>query len=199
MQVETFEIQEVAETTIEHQGECLKLSEELGLDNQKAFYNPTEGLESRVFPYRKLTAQEKIVYKTLCPVEKDIELYREGPIPLRILQVAAYAKEFAPHQIEGGTLVIWCPENADIKDPVLLWKEKTGNYDFAYWLLGRWGETLDNFKTLQNMARTMLVAEYKEKIDKIESEVKTFKDTIESKVDKILATGKEPSCWAHLG
>lgn len=82
MLVETFELEEVAEQPPELEAEAVALIEKLGLDGQ----------QTRI-PYRKMTEEETFVYGILCPMRTPLKKYKEGPIPLRVLQVAAHATD----------------------------------------------------------------------------------------------------------
>ena len=78
--------------------EALGLLEKLGAESQSIFYK-TDGT---VCPYRKMSPFEHAVYKLVLPVREPIAKFKACPIPLRVLQIGAHAKE---HMV--GELVIW--------------------------------------------------------------------------------------------
>lgn len=162
MQVETYEIQELTTNgEIENPEDTKALVESLGLTGQQQFFNGNSGSVA-VFPYRKITANERLVYKTICSKECKLEDYSDAMIPLRVLQVAAHAKAF---ELESsgvflGHLEVWYCPNGDVKDPVLVGVKNTknswGGTDSAYYLLARWGEVLESFSDLSKIALQML-------------------------------------------
>jgi hypothetical protein len=153
MKVETFEVTETNECGPDIEQEQLMLIESLGLTGQrKLISNGKEG-ETNLCPYRKMTADEKVVYSVLLSRRVNLEDYCDATIPTRVLQVAAHAKE-----LEIGKLAVWCPENADDPDPVLV--AYTGSYlnggERELWLLARWGEHLVPFDDLVKKAMVIL-------------------------------------------
>lgn len=190
MQVETFEVQEVQQCATNAEAlETVKgFIDSLGLEGQAKFYGVGQE-QSTICPYRKITAQEKMVYKTLCPVEVGIGKYAEGPIPLRILQVATHAKTVLE---SGCELVVWHPANGDIKDPVLLGKIKVGTWDYHYYLLARWGEVLEEFAVLQAHAVKITVEELKAQADRAQAELTGALASLEAMATSAILKGNEP-------
>ncbi len=94
MQVETFEAieRELAEHAPEEQAKALELIEELGLDGQQELLTERDDDDGERCPYRRMTAEEQRVYGAICEKTTEIEAYASGPIPLRVLQVAAHAR-----------------------------------------------------------------------------------------------------------
>lgn len=128
--------------------EAVELIAQLGLDGQNALLEARDQ-DSPVTrnPYRLMTLQELHVYRELMPKETPIAAYRDGPIPLRVLQVAAHARESC------GGLHVWHPE-AGIDDPVLVGKVTADRgWGYSYYLLARWGEVLKPFDELLAKAR----------------------------------------------
>lgn len=196
MQVETFEISEIVDEIPEDTAECQRLIAELGIEApQGKFYASTDGAQDKGFPYRKMTAQEKVVYSILCPSHCELVSYSDGPIPLRVLQVAAYANECGPQE---GLCVIWYPNNADVKDPILLWKEKTGSYSYSYYILARWGEILENFNLLTKQAKEMWLATEEVKIRKIAHEANHILDNLPARFQAGLTNGSIPNATAYF-
>lgn len=149
LQIETFECTETAEEPIELSEEAAELIERMGLTGQASFIKRDDkgSVESRC-PYRLMTEEEISVYRTLCPSEVKIEKYDAAPIPVRVLQIAAHAKQVIP----GVSLLVWDKEKNEVKDPVLV--GCTG-YEWSpdkTYILARWGEQLDTFATLFDMA-----------------------------------------------
>lgn len=142
MQVETYECEETRSEHVECTDEALKLIEELGLAGQKKLN--IDGQPGQRFPYRKMTAEERTVYKEICPTVCRIDAYDAAPIPLRVLQVAAHANPLFDE------LEIWATKSADVKDPVLVGIRTLAD---AYktketYILARWGEALDEWPAM---------------------------------------------------
>lgn len=185
MQVETFEVTEIGqEGEIQDCEQVKKLVEELGLEGQKSFFE--EGVKE-VFPYRKMTAQEMLVYGTLCPEKTDLEKYREHVIPLRVLQVAS-------HALQTGLIKkiqVWYPNSSDIKDPVLVGMENPDSWSNKGWfLLARWGEVLEAFPILCEQAKKVLLNMAKASARKVESEIASATSGLEEKVNAAFDNGK---------
>jgi hypothetical protein len=155
MQVETYEALEVdCEGNVESDSEAVALIEKLGLAGQQKLIRRTESGGGTIVsrnPYRKLTAEESFVYRELCPEQCKVAEYDAGPIPLRVLQVAAHA---ADHFKE---LQVWAATSVAIKDPVLV-GVKTERVAGRSWddtvtfILARWGDVLEPFDKLLEKA-----------------------------------------------
>lgn len=192
MNVETYEIQEVSEQTVDKNEECTKIMQELKLEGQEKFYSDDNQQEvSGPFCYRKMTAQEKVVIETVCPRKSKLKNYGEGPIPLRVLQVAAHVAELKKEEIrdELGILQIWHPENADDPDPYLIYRHGKEYSSNAFFLLARWGDELDNWNVLKEKARKILRAKLEKKFVEIKSELEGSLACIDSKITLALETG----------
>jgi hypothetical protein len=142
MQVETFEETEVAELIgCDADAESLALIERLGLTGQQNLIGKSGETDQQVrCPYRLITTEENFVYRTLCPKVTEASKYGDSPIPLRILQIIAWAQDNPFFK----KLEIWSAKSATVKDPVLIgiasvpgqtWGERT-------FILGRWGSEL---------------------------------------------------------
>jgi hypothetical protein len=193
MQIETFEVEEIATgESGEHCDEAKQLIEKLQLAGQERFYDAGES--HIVCPYRKMTAREALVYGTLLPVHTKIGSYSEAPIPLRILQVASHAVEVIPQ----GECYIWHARNADVKDPLLISQIGT-EYQCERFILGRWGDVLEEFSVLMSHARRMLEAELKKKLAEIDGELAAIRSSMAERIDAALQTGKmeNPSFYCH--
>lgn len=169
MQVETFEVQEVTTSgKPEDCAEALRLIEELGLEGQQS-----RNQDGKVCPYRKMTKDEAFVYGVLCSQKTPLNKYSDEPIPLRVLQVAAHAKT------QFGALEVWHPENADIKDPVLVGVNGSPYSTQERFILARWGEVLDSFEVLKKRAietwRSKVEASIVEARAKLESDLASLR------------------------
>ena len=191
MLVETFEVQEATECSQEGIETIQKFVEEMGLEGQEKYFRK----DTDPCPYRKITAQEKIVYQTLCGKETTIQKYADGPIPLRVLQVGSHAVGL----IESCELVVWHPENGDFKDPILLGKVTTGSWSWEYYLLARWGEVLEEFAVLQQHAKKIITAKLKAELTKVKMELETAFASVETVAEASVLTGvaKSASFYFH--
>lgn len=161
MQVETYEATEVYDGENENREEAAKLADKLGLQGQARYLGTEEKSEN---PYRKMTREEWEVYNALCPRSCKIQEYSDGPIPLRILQVAAHATDLF------DKIMVLYPQSADIDDPVLF--GLNGNeYSGERFLLARWGNCLLPFSQLRDMASVHIKASIMTKMQIIKSEV----------------------------
>lgn len=173
MLVETYEVTEtLADGSLEFEQEQVQLIEKLELEGQLKLVSTGEAEEKNLFPYRKMSQEEKIVYETICPEKTPLESYTSSAIPLRVLQVAMHVKSF-----QRGKLNVWSTTNSDVKDPVLTLEIKEG-YTYQYWLLARWGEVLESFEKLKAKAfqilrnsRLELYKDMKDKLDLLSKQV----------------------------
>lgn len=155
VQVETFEQTETDETGAqESDPEALALIEKLGLRGQQTLVSPAK---TRC-PYRQMNAIEMRVYVTLFPDRQDVQDYGKGPIPLRVLQIAAHAKE------HFGRVEVWS-ETTQAKDPVLVGvKTRAGRMNGwesnDMFILARWGEALQPFAALVEAAKARLAERF---------------------------------------
>jgi len=153
MLVETYEIEEInssAASLMAADSESLDLIEKLGLKGQKTLSDPKTATRQ---PYRRVTQLERNIFDVLFPARVKIEDYSSGPIPLRVLQVAALAKELGVFK----HLEVWGPTDVREKDPVLI--GVTGNlsnpswtWDSWHFLLARWGDALPTIEQLGEKA-----------------------------------------------
>lgn len=181
MEVETYEVEEcvggVAGTTPEIEAEAAELIEQLGLEGQKKLLTRTEDGDAVRCPYRQMTGSEQHVYGVLCPTHVPIENYDVGLIPVRVLQVAAHAREFLP------LLEVWHPRKSP-KDPVLVGRNAKYN---APHILARWGEVLDPFERIVEKARAALRREWEAECRIKIAEAQAFLAGIDGQVEKHLA------------
>jgi hypothetical protein len=190
MQVETYEVQEVADAQVEQCEEARKLAEQLGLEGQQSFYSGSADDRPRAMPYRKMTAQEALVYSTLLPSVTQLKNYSDGPIPLRVLQIAAHAAECLEQHIGTTTLYVWHPANADVKDPLLVACKGSNQYTTERYILARWGTELEEFGILQERAKQVLIAKRQQEIAEAEVKLNAAKAAVESDAAMAVLTGK---------
>lgn len=152
IQIETFEMEDAYHGEASQavaDVESIALCEKLGLEGQLSIANT--GTQTRS-PFKVMTKDEYAVYSIVCPEHTEVSLFRTEPIPLRVLQVLAYAKsDECP--IKFDSLAIWSVKSAVIKDPLLVGAVKTGAYEYSYYLLARWGEELEHFSELMKKAQ----------------------------------------------
>ena len=148
--IESFECTETMSEPIEACEEAVGLIDTLGLaGQQQLIQRPDEGHATRN-PYRKIRADERFVYKTLCPQENKLEAYDASPIPLRILQIASHAQSLEQFK----QLYVWHQLETVEKDPVLI-AATGGQYEWDRgdeFILARWGEELESFPVLLKRA-----------------------------------------------
>jgi hypothetical protein len=176
MKIETYEqeqqINEIGQLAAD--GEYAILVEQLGLTGQKTFLDDDGSPSVPVFPYPRLTEEQKRVFEYHCPLKTKLKEYRSEVIPVRVLQVASHAESCRFLK----TLWVWHPKYANL-DPVLI--GTTGTYDSEPYLLARWGAVWKDFAQLKEEAiqgwkllRMTKLAEAKREIEdcerKLESE-----------------------------
>jgi len=141
MNVETYEV-EATHPEVDEAANAL--IEQLGLEGQKAYTNPETGARC---PYRTMTDDETFVYGILCSVKAPAHKFDAEPMPLRVLQVLAHAKDIGV--FEGYE--VWHPARP-MKDPVLVAWMPGEQYRTTRYMLARWGAELDSFPTLMDKA-----------------------------------------------
>lgn len=180
MKVETYEVEqentEIAQLAAD--GESAMLIEKLGLNGQKTLMNTDTGT---MLPYRLITKEENAVFSTLFPIKTRIEEYKSGPIPVRVLQVAAFVKELGRSDMK--ILEVWHPEDAK-DDPVLVAREES--WRGTIYLLARWGQALLSFDELREKAveklKAVCVGKLKKARAEVESELAHVEDSIRAKM-----------------
>lgn len=184
MKVETYEVQEVTECMADEEqiATTKELIEKLGLSAQEKFYE-REG-DSTVCPYRKMTKRESWVYGQLLTRQTELKQYADSPVPLRILQIASHAVELMP-----GKLMVWHPENADVKDPVLTLRVGS-DYQYEQYILARWGDELENFEVLAQKAKDIFKVKVMAALEKCRGEVEAMMKRLDSVADMAEKEGK---------
>jgi hypothetical protein len=168
MNVETYEIEQATSEAAEMamDGAAVELIEKLGLVGQRKLINPETDTRN---PYRAMTEEEKVVYKAVLAEESSLEKFSSETIPLRVLQVAAHAKECGLF----SRLVVWsAPAAVVITDPLLLGMVKNPEYSWMEtpFMLARWGRELLPFSEMKRLAIDILRPE---RIDKLEAIIRT--------------------------
>lgn len=113
MLVETYEAISIDEATHgneEVNEEALALIGSLGLAGQQELLSERAVGDGETVvtrnPYRKMTGEEAHIFRAILPREVDIKKYSDGPIPVRVLQIAAIdelALRAASQQRDAGT------------------------------------------------------------------------------------------------
>lgn len=190
MQVETYEVEPVEQSEMQAlaaEGETSMLIESLGLEGQKTLVNKDNGT---FIPYRIITREEHFVFRTLFPNKTDVKNYKDGTIPLRVLQIIAHCKILDMPDL--SYLEVWHP-NAGIDDPVLVGRK--GSYYDPVYLLARWGKALLPFDELRTQALKLAANKCRIDLRKIAQEVETALKNVDDIVMEKLIKGLmgEPS------
>lgn len=174
MLVETYEVEEVKTEigNLAADSEAAELINKLGLEGQSSLLNKETVTR---FPYRKMTKEEGFVYSVLCPKKTELAKYSEASIPLRVLQVAAHAKDTA----FLDEMVVLYPENADIKDPVLVGYKKVG-YETHQYILARWGTELEPLSKLLPIALEKRKGQLRAKLCQFKAKIEAELASIET-------------------
>lgn len=197
MVVETYEVEEVKQATVEQCEEALRLVQDLGLAGQAKLYEQQAGApEAKPFPYRKMTAQEMWVYGRILPVKTNLTNYEDQAIPLRVLQVAAHVSKL----IEGRydcILQVWHPQNADYKDPLLVMRDGPEYGKNSHYILARWGEELEEFGVLATKAKAIFRADSLAQLNKEIGELQNYVNNIDSEVEARFQKGQSGTIGAY--
>lgn len=185
MKVETFEIEEVTtegREKAEVEAVAVELIREMGLEGQQRLLKADQDGDGDTvtrIPYPRMKADEHVVYATICNSTCSLGEYDGGIIPLRVLQVAAHARDLFEE------IQVWAPAVHD-PDPILVGKRTPPgrSYGQEYFLLARWGEVLEPFEKLQKKAEKMIREDWKARIETKVAEVKAFSAGIEGHVMK---------------
>jgi hypothetical protein len=175
MKVETYEIEEVTGElgVMAADSEAIELIEKMGLAGQQALMNPTT--ETRL-PYRVLTRLERNIFGVMFPAHTELRQYDRGPIPLRVLQVAAHCNE----QGFFTRIEVWHPEDGREKDPLLIGLRKNPEYEWMTTphLLARWGDALPSMEELAVKAKKIWITIRQAQLRKILREVERDIDVL---------------------
>ena len=108
--------------------------------------------------FAKFTKEESAVYSIICPQHNTYtkeEILKQRDIPERIKEIVELTGE------RFYKFEVWEAESHEIKDPIILGREKDPkNLEYSWhdkhYLLGRWGQELESFKTLKEKAYAIL-------------------------------------------
>jgi len=184
MQVETYEVisadpsqgDNALVNELESE-EAQRLIQELGLSGQAELLSEKESGVTTRNPYREMTVIEDRVYSVLLPTRVVLAEYSAGPIPLRVLQVAAHAMEFFPR------LEVWY-EPGSRDDPLLVGCDNTNTWLIRIsHLLARWGEVLQPFSGLVELAKPRLRAKWAKQVSDGLEERQSFLQTIDAQIE----------------
>lgn len=188
MNVETYEeisIDEQHGAVVDEQvsEEALAIIGALGLTGQQALINKTpltddedgETTERRL-PYRQITAEEAHVFGVLCPKRTKLEQYRDGPIPLRVLQVAAHARDMFTD------LYVLSPATPRDEDPVLIGTRKNPerSWQTDTFILARWGNVLLPMEEMRALALARLRPVVALAIESARREIESFAASLDA-------------------
>jgi hypothetical protein len=179
MQIETYECEELKSseaTTMAVDAEAIELIEKLGLKGQKSLTNKETLTRD---PYREMTKLELYVWRSMCPETTKLDEYRLSPLPLRILQVAAYANELSIYDY----LEVWHPRQVK-DDPILVGVPKGEKYGHKRHMLARWGETLMSFSDATARAKEKYAMQFKAQLNKLEREIELVKHNLSGRIDE---------------
>jgi hypothetical protein len=203
MKVETYEVislDEIDGTVVNEvvDEEALLLIDQLNLTGQQSLVKDVVVDDEVVVkrnPYRKMTGEEAAIFNTLLPRHVKLTDYNDGPIPLRVLQVAAHAKELFDE------LQVYCPSDPRAPDPLLV--GIMGGRSYAdnplsggeIFLLARWGEILEPLDDLRKKARVIIVAKVRATLAANKGKIAQLEASLGEQVDSFLLTGEQPGFW----
>lgn len=154
--------------------EAVSLIEQLGLEGQQAITNK-ETLTRE--PYREMTKLEHFVWSSVCPEKTEVTRYRLSPMPLRILQVIAYARSLGIYEV----LQVWHPRVVK-NDPLIVGVPKGETYSLKRHLIARWGESLAPFEELREHAKEVFQRQFVAELAKLKREIAQAEADIPSRV-----------------
>jgi hypothetical protein len=164
MLIETYEEPEIKEESFEQTEEALALIDALELEGQK----PSEEKAEKRMPYREMKAEELFVFQVLCPVSTSLKKYSRTSLPLRVLQVAAYAKELGVFE----ELFVWDAADASQPDHVLVGSLKGApSWHPKICALARWGESLESWPIMLKQALDIKRNQILQAIEKAKKEL----------------------------
>lgn len=187
MLVETYEVVESCGGEPEDDSAAIELIGQLGLEGQQKLV--AEGGKRN--PYRMMTVEEVNVYGSLLTTHEKLSEYDAGPIPLRVLQVAAHATSLNFFK----RLEVWHSASVQEKDPVLV--GCTGEYSGERFILARWGSELEPFSVLAKKAAKVMRGKLATKLHQIKSRVEGAIAGLKDKTDEALltSTASDPSLY----
>jgi hypothetical protein len=188
MKIETYEIEEIKSSdaaTMAADSESLELVEKLGLKGQKALANPETVTR---FPYPRLDSRQALIFGLCFPKRTALSEYRDGIIPLRVLQVAAYCTQC---EFEGAAyLEVWSATTPK-DDPILVCRANA--YLNENYLLARWGESLKSIEELALQAAPILRAKLRQRLTEAAQRVQQKLESLDVMIELAMQTGEEPT------
>lgn len=191
MKIETYEIEEINNSeasAMAADSAAIELINTLGLDGQQSLLNPDTATR---FAYPRMTKIQAVVFGACFPERRSLKQFSHEIIPLRVLQVAAFCKDFP----QTKYLEVWHTAIPK-QDPILV--GKASEYSSDFYLLARWGDALPTFEELIEKARGILTARYASKLAKVKSKVRELEAEMEEAVQLALTTGEEPSFSVYV-
>lgn len=185
MQIETYEIEEVNSSeaaSMAADSEAIELIEKLGLTGQKGLVNTDTATR---FIYPVMTNLQVLVYGACFPQKCSIESFAHEVIPVRVLQVAAFCRDFP----QTKYLEVWHTAIPK-KDPVLVGRETS--YSGRNYLLARWGDSLESFEALTAKAQALLRIQWENRIRKIEAHANDLRQNMDNYIATALSGGEHP-------
>jgi hypothetical protein len=87
-----------------------------------------------------MTRDEEFVFKIVCPSRVEARKYSASAIPLRVLQIIAWAQDNSMFK----KLEIWFTNSASVKDPVLVGyiQNPSSSWQDDMFILARWADEL---------------------------------------------------------
>lgn len=135
--IETYECTEVADESPEGLTErAAELVTALKMEGQATLAAPRQ-VDGRC-PYPEMTAAERFVWETICPVRHDLKTYAGSAIPVRVLETIAAVQKAGYLQV----IQIWSAES--VVDPLVVGHVKN-SWDGKPRLIARWGLELDEW------------------------------------------------------
>ncbi len=177
MQIETYECEELKNseaTTLAVDAEAVALIEQLGLEGQQSLTNK-ETLTRE--PYREMTKLEHFVWRSVAPETTEVSKYRLSPMPLRILQVIAYARSLDIYT----RVEVWHPKVVKT-DPLLVGVPRGQEYTYCRHLIARWGNSLEPFEQALERAKGMFARQFTAKLEQFKREIEAVQADVGARV-----------------
>ncbi len=195
MQIETYEVNETTSdgATDALDAEAVALCQRLGLKGQERLVSKAADVPESILPYQEMTAEELAVYEILFPEKDLVADYAAGPIPLRVLQVVAFAQE----RKWFDRIQVWHKRSGSAKeDPVLVGIIANAQHrtlDRQRFMLARWGDALQPFAALVKQAAIIARAKILTGAEKARNDIATALATIPTLSDE------QAIAWAARG
>lgn len=186
MQVETYEIEEIKgseASTMAADSEAIELITKLGLEGQQKLTNSETATR---FPYPRLTSSQAAVFNALFPRQTRVQDFSIGIIPLRVLQVVAFCREF-PQTQYIKVLHTATPK----EDPILI--GSPSQYSAEEYLLARWGDALPSFEELKSKAMPIIRSSFAVALAKAKTKLDQHLSSLDDIVRLYVETGDKPT------